>query len=99
MQARPKVRSIGVQVELKKVVVRVVLFSDWFERYNERRFGKEFFTWRLGGPDRRRGGCRVQCALAVLRAARAGWVAQWAAYGPDGVGPDYAPEGPARRAN
>ena len=47
MQARPQVRSIGVQVELKKVVVWVIKFCDWFERYNERRFGEGFFTWRL----------------------------------------------------
>ena len=99
VQARPKVRSIGVQVELKKVVVWVIKFSDWFERYNERRFGKRHFTWTLRGPGRRRGGRRVQRAFAVLRAARAGWRAQWAAYGPDGVGSDSATEGPAWGGN
>ena len=95
VKARPTVRSIGVQVELKKVVVRMIKFSDWFERYNERRFSKGHFTWTLWGPGRRRGGCRVQRAFPGLRAAPAGWCNQWAAYRPDGTGPDRATEGAA----
>ena len=95
VQAGPRVCSIGVQAELKKVVVRVIQFSDRSETYNQRLFCEGFLTWRLRRPSRRRGGRQVQRAFAVLRAARAGWCNQWAACGRGGIGPDGAPQGPA----
>ena len=49
----------------------LIKFSDWFEMYNERRFGERIFSWRPRGPGRCSGGRRVQRAFAVLRAARA----------------------------